>query len=759
MTRGAAASGRAAAPNTGGGSARSILVLAILVAALLVAGALLPVRAWTFAVVDWIRAAGTLGVAVYAATYVIATLTLAPGSVLTLGAGFAYGPLLGTLIVSPVSVAAASLAFLVGRTFARRWVERKLEGNPRLSAVDRAIGEQGLRTVMLLRLSPLLPFNLLNYSLALTRVRFKDYVLGSFVGMLPGTLLYVYLGSLVTSASALGTARAPGHWHAVAYWGGLGVSVLAVAFVTRVAKRALDAALAPELEPACAKTEDVPALLPDDEHNRRLASNVRPAGWSEPNPRGRYDLVVVGAGTAGLVSAVGAAGLGAKVAIVERHFMGGDCLNAGCVPSKAVIHAARVADGVRRAAALGADGEPPTIEFGAAMARMRRVRADISVHDSARRLSDLGIDVFFGPARFVAPDAVGVNAKRLEFLRAVIATGARAATPAIPGLEESGYLTNESVFSLTELPRRTVILGAGPQGSELGQALRRLGSEVTIVAEDRRVLPRDDPDASDVVASALRSEGVVLYLGKRAERVFRRDAERVVVLDDGTEIAADALLVATGRAPNVEDLGLAAARVAHDADGVKVDDRLRTSNRRIFAAGDVASRFRFTHAADAMARIAIGNALFFGRQRASRLVMSWATYTDPEVAHVGMTADEAKRAVRAVGTITVPLSDVDRAVIEGEAAGFARVHFERRSGRVLGATLVARHAGDMIGEMALAVTARLKVGELSRTIHPYPTRAEAWKRAGDAWNRARLTPRVARILAWVLRVRRGRRTD
>lgn len=757
MTHRAAASGPLASPRANKGATRSVAVVLAVIAALCAAGALLPVRSWMFAVIDWIRGAQTLGVVVYAMTYVTATVTLLPGSVLTLGAGFAYGPWLGTLIVSPVSVTAASLAFVLGRTLARGWVERRLENNPRLRAIDRAVGEQGLRTVILLRMSPLLPFNLLNYALSLTRVRFRDYVFGSFIGMLPWTFFYVYLGSLVPSASALGTARMAGGWHALAYWGGLAVSAIAVVVITRMAKHALDAALVAPEEPATrAQSRPAPNWVPRDEHDRRLTDNVRPPDWAEPAQQGRYDWVVLGAGTAGLVSAVGAAGLGAKVALVERGLLGGDCLNVGCVPSKAILRTARAAHAARRAEVFGVRATGAAeVDFGAALARMRRLRAEISAHDSAQRLAGLGVDVFFGEGHFVGRDAVQVNGKRLEFVRAVIATGTRPAAPPIPGLEEIGYLTNESLFSISELPRRTVILGAGPTGCELGQALCRFGSQVTIAAEDPRVLPRDDPDASEVLAAALRQEGIVLRLGVRVTRVFRRDAEQVVVLQDGSELAADALLVATGRAPNVENLGLDAAGVLYDSNGVSVDDRLRTSNRRIFAAGDVASRYRFTHSADALARIAIGNALFFGRRRASRLVIPWATYTDPEVAHVGMTADEAKRASHRVATLTIPLGEVDRAVIDGEPRGFGRVHFEQKNGRILGATLVADHAGDLIGEMVLAITARLRLSALSETIHPYPTQAEVWKRAGDAWNRARLTPRAARLLKWMLRARSG----
>lgn len=504
-----------------------------------------------------------------------------------------------------------------------------------------------------------------------------------------------------------------------------------------------------------------PLIAPDDEHNRLLADRVRPPDWVNPRPARRYNLVVIGAGTAGLVSAVGAASLGARVAIVERHLMGGDCLNFGCVPSKALLSAARAARDVRQADRFGvrAVGNP-RVDFDAVMARMRRLRAGISVHDSAERLAGLGIDVFLGQARFLSRDAVEVDGRRLTFSRAIIATGSRAAAPPIPGLADSGHLTNETVFSLTVLPRRLIVIGAGPSGCELAQAFQQFGSAVTIVSLDERVLPREDPDASAVVHQALARDGVRLALGARIVQVDRRPqlSQQVAVVFErhgrAEEALGDHLLVAIGRTPNVEGLNLAAAGVEADSSGVTVDDHLRTTNRRVFAAGDICSPYKFTHAADAMARVALQNALFFGRKGVSRLVIPWCTYTAPEVAHVGLYEDEATRRGADVLTLTRPLSTVDRAVLDEETEGFARVHVERRSGRILGATLVAARAGEMIGEMALAMTTGATLGTLSRTIHPYPTQSEVWKKLGDGWNHTRLTPRVRVLFNALLRVRR-----
>jgi pyruvate/2-oxoglutarate dehydrogenase complex dihydrolipoamide dehydrogenase (E3) component len=508
-------------------------------------------------------------------------------------------------------------------------------------------------------------------------------------------------------------------------------------------------------------------MLPDDPHNRALIAQVHPAGWTNPKPAGRYNLVVLGGGTAGLVSAVGAASLGATVAIVERHLLGGDCLNAGCVPSKALLSAARIAAAHRVGGAFGVSGAGEVrVDFAAVMERMRRLRAGIAQHDSAARLQSLGIDVFFGDAQFVAADAVGVGSDTLRFAKCVIATGTRAAVPSIPGLGTTGFVTNEDVFALTSLPRRLIVIGGGPIGCEVAQAFRRFGSEVTIIERDRRLLPADDADASAIIEQAFLHEGITLALGATIVRVGAgvgaggAPSTRFVIYEtDGKEreIAGDELLVATGRAPNIEGLELAVAGISTDADGVVVDDHLRTANRRVYAAGDICSRYKFTHAADAMARIAIENALFFGRKKAGALTMPWATYTDPEVAHVGLRAAEATRRGSEVVTLTVPMTEIDRAVLDGETDGFARVHIQRRTGTILGATMVASRAGEMIGELSLAITAGLRAGMLSSTIHPYPTQSEAWKKLGDAWNRTRLTPRVLAISRRLMKWRRWRR--
>ena len=493
-------------------------------------------------------------------------------------------------------------------------------------------------------------------------------------------------------------------------------------------------------------------LLAGDAHDAALAARVHPPGWKNPTPEGRYNLVVLGAGTAGLVAAAGAAGLGAKVALIERRLMGGDCLNFGCVPSKALIRSARVAATVREARAYGVEAGEPKVDFGKVMERVRGLRAGIAKHDSAERFKELGVDVYLGEGRFAAPDAIEVEGQRLTFSRALIASGGKPSVPSIPGLEEAGYLTNETVFTLTSLPARIVVLGAGPIGCELAQAFRRLGARVVLIGKEEHLLPREDEEAGTLLTRRFEAEGITLQLGAKVTRVEAQGVVKRVHLERGGTVETDALLVSTGRVPELESLNLAAAGVRSGPHGVEVDDRLCTSNSRVYAAGDICSRFKFTHAADALARVALQNALFLGRKKASALVIPWCTYTDPEVAHVGLSAREAAARGDAVVTLTVPMSGVDRAILESETEGFGRVHVDAKTGKLLGGTIVGSHAGENIGELALAMTQGLTVGALAGTILPYPTQGEVLKRLGDAWSRRRLTPRaknfLTRFLTW-----------
>ncbi len=501
-------------------------------------------------------------------------------------------------------------------------------------------------------------------------------------------------------------------------------------------------------------------VLPHDAHNQTLVANVHPSDWVNPEPAPCYNLVVIGAGTAGLISAAGAAGLGAKVALIERHLMGGDCLNVGCVPSKGVISASRALHDARNSAQFGVmDGQKLGFDFGTAMERMRRLRADISHHDSARRFRDeLGIDVFIGQGSFSGPDTVLVAGKTLRFKKAAVCTGARAAAPPVPGLEEAGYLTNETIFSLTELPPRLAVIGGGPIGCEMAQSFARFGSRVSLVELGPHILGREDGDAAEILHGAFVREGIDLQLGVKITGVETSGSDKILHLErDGKriDVTVDAILVGVGRAPNLDGLGLEKAGVTFDRTGVKVSDTLQTSNPNVYAAGDICFPFKFTHTADALARILIANALFMGRQKASALTIPWCTYTDPEIAHVGMYEGDAKAKGIELTTLTVPLSDIDRAVLDGETEGFARVHLRKGTDRILGATIVARHAGEMINEFSLAITNGLGISAIGKTIHPYPTQAEVIKRLADAYNRTRLTPFVKNLLSGWLKWQRG----
>ncbi|MEL7059549.1 MAG: mercuric reductase [Acidobacteriota bacterium] len=491
-------------------------------------------------------------------------------------------------------------------------------------------------------------------------------------------------------------------------------------------------------------------IEPWNEANRTLVDHVHPSDWRQPTAEGRYHLVVIGAGTAGLVSAAIAASLGAKVALVERHLMGGDCLVVGCVPSKGVIRAARAWAEARRAAErFGAPVEKRGEgDFAHAMQRMREIRAAISAHDAAARFRDLGVDVFLGHARFVAGDAVEVDGQRLEFRRAIVATGARAAVPPIDGLQTAGYRTNDDIFQLTERPERLAVIGGGPIGCELGQAFARFGSRVTIVDRGERILSNDAPRASELVAQSLRADGVELIPEATVTAARPIAGGRSLTIESGgnsRQLDVDEILVAVGRSPNVEDLGLEAAGVEADRGGVHVDSRMQTTNSRIFSIGDVASTHKFTHVADAQARMVVRNALFYGREKVDDLVVPWCTYTDPEVAHVGYRPDDARAAGFEVDTIEVEMADVDRARLDGATDGFLEVYLRDGSDEILGATLVAERAGDMISAVTLAITHGLGLGKFSETIFPYPTQAEILRKAGDLYKRRGLTSTAEKL--------------
>jgi pyruvate/2-oxoglutarate dehydrogenase complex dihydrolipoamide dehydrogenase (E3) component len=497
-------------------------------------------------------------------------------------------------------------------------------------------------------------------------------------------------------------------------------------------------------------------ILPMDEYNQKLVSFVHPPNWINPDPAPVYDLVVIGAGTAGLTIAAGAAGLGLglKVALVEKHLMGGDCLNVGCVPSKSTIRSARVVGNLWNAKNFGIDiSAKIEVDFPAVMARMRRLRADISHHDSASRFQDLGVDVFFGFARFVHNNAIEVDGKRLDYKKAAIATGSSPIAPAIPGIEAAGFLTNENIFSLTELPKRLAVIGGGAIGCELAQTFGRFGSEVTLFHHHSHLLNKEDTEAAEIIQNNFIKEGIHLEMDTQIQQVATTSEGKVIhYLRNGTpkSVIVDEILIGAGRTPNVEGLNLAEVGVEYDSKGVKVNDYLQTTNPKIFAAGDVCLNWKFTHAADAAARIVIKNTLFapfgLGKSKVSSLVMPWVTYTDPEIAHVGMYEHDARSQGFEIGTIKIPFTSVDRAIVDGETEGFVKILHQQGSDRILGATIVAPHAGEMISEITTAIVNKIGLNGLSSVIHPYPTQAEGIKKAADAYRRTLLTPTSQRLL-------------
>jgi pyruvate/2-oxoglutarate dehydrogenase complex dihydrolipoamide dehydrogenase (E3) component len=501
-----------------------------------------------------------------------------------------------------------------------------------------------------------------------------------------------------------------------------------------------------------------------DQFNQQLIDRVHPPDWVNPTPADRYDLVVIGAGTAGLVVAAGAAGLdlGLKIALVEKNLMGGDCLNVGCVPSKCVIRSSRVVQDIRNAPNFGIHpSEEININFAQVMERMRKIRAGISHHDSVQRFQSLGIDVFLGEGQFTSKSTLEVEGTTLSFKKAVIATGARAVRPQIQGLEEVGFLTNETVFNLTECPKRLAVIGGGPIGCELAQSFHRLGAQVTLFHNKEHLLDREDPDAAEIIQNQFEQEGIQLVLNSQIERVEATPEGKIMhfsTLGSGQSysLEVDQILAGAGRAPNVEGLNLQGVGVEYDRKGVKVNDYLQTTHPKIYAAGDICMNWKFTHAADAAARIVLKNTLFspfgLGKSKLSDLIMPWATYTDPEIAHVGLYEQEAQERGIEIETIKVLMSSVDRAIADGETEGFVKIHYRKGSDKIVGATIVARHAGDMISEVTTAIAAKIGLNQLSSTIHPYPTQAEAIKKAADAYRKTLLTPKTKSLLSFLTKL-------
>lgn len=525
------------------------------------------------------------------------------------------------------------------------------------------------------------------------------------------------------------------------------------------------------------------AVSPMDEHNVKLLDNVHPPEWIDPEFNGVYNMVVIGAGAGGLVTAASAAGAGAKCALVEANLLGGDCLNVGCVPSKALLHAANLAHMARDAATLADSGISITgevkVEFAQTMRRMRAIRADISKNDSASRFTKrLGVDVYFGFAKFLSERSVQVNNKKLEFKKCVIATGGYPSVPAISGLKELEVenrgdgenkpcvVTNETFFNLTVQPRTLGVIGTGVVGMELGQAMQRLGTQVTMFGRSGAVLSKEDADLAESVKAQMESDGVQFRLNvaeyKRAAR-SGKIAENgypellLSTVEDGElqEYQFDAILVAAGRKPNVTGMDLEKAKVEYDSKiGLKVNDHLQTTNARIYGVGDCCSAYKFTHAADFMARMVVRNALFLGTNKMSSLLIPYATFTSPELAHVGLYASDLRDRKINFKTFEKHFSDNDRALCDGKTTGMVRIHVDAKSDTILGASILGEGAGNMISEITMAMQSGIGLGKVASIIHPYPSMAESIRQAGDLYNKTRLTTTVRGLLRSVISLQR-----
>lgn len=643
--------------------------------------------------------------------YVAVTgLSLPGAAVMTLVAGAIFGLLWGVVIVSFASTLGATLAFLVSRFVLRDSVQTKFRD--RLAAINRGVEKDGAFYLFALRLVPAVPFFVINLVMGLTPIRTLTFYWVSQLGMLPGTVVYVFAGTQLASIESVG-----GIFSADI----IGAFVL-LAIFPFLARKALDWLKARRVYRG---------------HNR---------------PR-KFDtnLAVIGAGSAGLVSAYIAAAVKAKVTLIERHEMGGDCLNTGCVPSKAIIRSAKFRSHVQRAREFGFRQASADFDFAEVMDRVQRVIKAIEPHDSVERYTELGVDCIKGDARLTSPWTVEVNGQTITARNIIIASGAQPFVPPIPGLAEAGYLTSDTVWGLRELPRRLIVLGGGPIGSELTQTFARLGSKVTQVEMLDRIMIKEDPDVSELVRQRFEAEGVNVLTGHRAKEVRVVGGEQVLVCEymgDDIEIPFDQILVAVGRSARLKGFGLEELGVEVDRT-VVVDEFMRTNFPNIFACGDVAGPYQFTHTASHQAWYAAVNALFgrFKKFKADYSVIPWATFTEPEVATVGLNETAAREKGIDYEVTRYGIDDLDRAIADSEAHGFVKVLTVPGKDRILGVTIVGEHAGDLIAEYVLAMKYGLGLNKILGTIHIYPTLAEANKFAAGEWKKAHAPEWALRLLA------------
>lgn len=658
----------------------------------------------------------------YFLAYVAVTALSLPGAALmTLLAGALFGLLEGFVLVSFASTLGASLAMLSSRFVLRDWVQSRF--GKRLASIDAGIEREGAFYLFALRLVPIFPFFVINLAMGLTKLPLRTFWWVSQVGMLPGTLVYVNAGRELGQLEGLGGILSPGL---------LGAFVLLGLFPL-LARKLLDLLKA-----------------------RRVY-----AGWHKPKHFER-NLLVIGAGAGGLVSAYIAAAVKARVSLVEKHQMGGDCLNTGCVPSKALLRSAKLAHELRKGEALGLRGVSGEVDFAAVMQRVQRVIGDIAPHDSVERYTELGVEVIQGAARITSPWTVEVGGETLSSRNLIIAAGARPLVPKIPGLEQVQAYTSDNIWTLRERPRWLLVLGGGPIGCELAQAFQRLGSQVIQVEMAERLLPREDNDASDALLASLRADGVDVRLQHQAERFELVDGEQRMVarrLDTGEQvtIAFDCLLLALGRVANVSGYGVEELDLRLRANGtLETDEYLATRFPNIYAVGDVTGPYQFTHVAAHQAWYAAVNALFapFKRFKADYRVIPYCTFTAPEVARVGLSEGEAQQQGVAYEVTRYGIDDLDRAIADEAAHGFVKVLTEPGKDRILGVSIVGEQAGELLAEYVLAMKHNLGLNKILGTIHSYPTLAEANKYAAGEWKRAH-APQA--LLRWVERFHGWRR--
>jgi pyruvate/2-oxoglutarate dehydrogenase complex dihydrolipoamide dehydrogenase (E3) component/uncharacterized membrane protein YdjX (TVP38/TMEM64 family) len=642
----------------------------------------------------------------------ITALSLPGATVLTIAAGALFGLLTGTVVVSFASSIGATLAFLVARFLLRDLVQRHF--GDRLSAVNQGMARDGALYLFTLRLVPVFPFFVINLLMGLTPIRTRTFYWVSQLGMLGGTMVYVNAGTQLASIDSLAGIFSPG---LLASFALLGV---------------------------------FPLLA------RKVVAMVRAhrvyARWPKPR-RFERNLVVIGAGSAGLVTAYVAAATKAKVTLIEGHKMGGDCLNYGCVPSKALIRSARFLKQARAAASFGMSHADVAYDFAQVMQRVQRVIRSVAPHDSAARYAELGVEVIQGQARITAPWSVEVNGRTLTTRAIVIATGAQPQVPALPGLAQVRHYTSDSIWSLTERPERLLVLGGGPIGCELAQAFARLDCKVTL-ATRAGLMGKEDADAAAAVEAALAADGVRILKDTEPLRCeVADDEQRLLVRRDGTEeaIAFDALLLALGRAPRTQGFGLEELGMPlTPARTIETNAWLQTLYPNIYACGDVAGPYQFTHTAGHQGWYAAINALFGGvkRFKVDYSVIPWVTFTDPEVARVGLSETEAKARRVPYEVTRYAMQELDRAIVDEAAHGYVKVLTAPGKDRILGVCIVSAHAGELLAEFVLAMRHDLGLGKILSTIHAYPTWTEADKHAAGAWRRAH-APR--RLLAWAAR--------